>query len=99
MKHVKACGGLLSRVQWRGPGARRLKLKHAWQWFVLLLMMEGCSQAVTNLMWTVVDWVASGSRPCIKGTLKRQPNLVRDFGLRLSSCVTSHISCPGWRNG
>ena len=39
-------------------------------------LLTGC----TNLIWTVVDCVASGSGPCIKDTLKCQPNLVCGFG-------------------
>ena len=49
-----------------------------------------------NLIWAVVDWVASGSRPC-KNT--NTGNLAHDFGVKLSPCMCSHISCPGWRNG
>ena len=41
----------------------------------------------TNLIWTVVNWVTSGSGPCINGTHKCQPNLADDFGVKLSSCM------------
>ena len=53
----------------------------------------------TNLIRTVVDWVASGSGPCINGTVINARNLAHDFGVKLSSYMCSHISCPGWRNG
>ena len=52
----------------------------------------------TNLIGTVVDCVASGSGPCINGTINSR-NLACDFGVKLSPCMCSHISCPGWRNG
>ena len=29
----------------------------------------------TSLIWTVVDWVASGSGPCISGTHKHLNNI------------------------
>ena len=43
----------------------------------------------TNLIWTVVDWVASGSGPCIKGTHKRQK-----FSL-VHACVTTLAALAG----
>ena len=46
VKHVKASGGLLSEYSVMDPERRRLKLKHAWHWFVLLLTTAGRSQAV-----------------------------------------------------
>ena len=51
---------------------RRVKLKHAWNWFVLLPTTAGRSQAVLNLIGMVVDCVASGSGPRISGAHKRQ---------------------------
>ena len=26
-------------------------------------------------------------------------NLAHDSGVKLSPCMCSHVSCPGWRNG
>ena len=52
----------------------------------------------TNLIGKVVDCVASGSGPCIKGTHKCQ-KFSTWFGVKLSRCMCSHISCPSWRNG
>ena len=46
VKHVKASGGLLSECSVRDPERRRVKLKHAWHWFVLLPTTAGRSQAV-----------------------------------------------------
>ena len=46
VKHVKASGGLLSECSVMDPERRRLKLKHAWHWFVLLPTTAGRSQAV-----------------------------------------------------
>ena len=41
----KTSGGLLSECDIGDPKQRRLKLKHAWHWFVLLPMTVGQSQA------------------------------------------------------
>ena len=43
---VKAGGRLLSEYSVGEPERRRLKLKHAWHWFVLLPTTAGHSQAV-----------------------------------------------------
>ena len=47
---------------------------------------------LTNLIcqrWlAVVDWVASGSGPCI---LKHTRNLAHDFSVKLSPCMYSHV--------
>ena len=53
----------------------------------------------TKLIWTVVDWVTSGSGPCINSTHKHPRYLAHDFGIKLSPCMCSHVSCPGWRSG
>ena len=43
---VKAGGGLRLEYSVGDPERRRLKLKHAWNWFVLLPTTAGRSQAV-----------------------------------------------------
>ena len=60
--------------------------------------LTGCK----TLMWTVVevvDLVTAGSQPCINSPHKHPRNLAHDFGVKLSPCMSSHVSCPGWRNG
>ena len=54
VKHVKASGELLSVCSFGDPEQRRLKLKYAWHWFVLLPTMA-CRPLIggTNLMSTV----------------------------------------------
>ena len=56
-------GGLLSDYSVEDPERRRLKLKHAWHWFVLLPTTGRSLTGGTNLIGTVVDCVASGSGP------------------------------------
>ena len=60
-------------------------------WFVLLPTMGGRGTDLISMV------VASGNRPCINGTQKHR-NLAHDFGVKRSSCMCSHVSCPGWRN-
>ena len=62
VKHVKASGGLTVRVQRRRPEQRRLKLKRAWELNSGLWFTDDSRPLTgsTNLIWTVVDWVASG---------------------------------------
>ena len=82
-------------MQRQEPGGRRLKLKHAW---------HDCAStddgspltAGTNLIWTVVGRVASGERAMDHETaLRNARNLAHDFGVTLSPCMCSHVSCPG----
>ena len=71
VKHVPdTSGGLLTECSIGDPKRRRLKLKHAWHWFVLLPTTAGLSQVV-------VDWVASRvefqvGEPYIDGSHKHQ---------------------------
>ena len=43
VKHEKVSGELLSECNFGDPERRRLKLKYAWHWFVLLPTMAGRS--------------------------------------------------------
>ena len=56
VKHVKASGGLLSECSVMDPERRRLKLKHAWHWFVLSTDDGRPLTGGANLIWTVVDY-------------------------------------------
>ena len=68
MEHVlEASRGLLSEGV---PKRRRLKLKHAWHRFVLLLMTAGISQAVVDWVTSRVGFQVGG--PCTNGTHKHQ---------------------------
>ena len=96
VKHVKASGGLLSEYSIGDPEQRQLKLKHAWHWFVRASTNDGRPLiGGTNLIWMVVDWVASGSGPCTNGTHKCPRNLAHDFGVSPRMC--NHVSYPSWR--
>ena len=68
VKHVKpASGRLLSESR---PGAKTTEVE-ACVALVCASTDDGRSlTGGTNLIWTVVDWVASGSGPCINGTHK-----------------------------
>ena len=69
VKHVKASGRLLQR--W-GPGAKTTEVE-ARVALVCASTDDGRPlTGSTKLIRTVVDWVASGSGPCINGTHKRQ---------------------------
>ena len=62
----------LVRVQRRGPGAKTTEVEAR---VALVCASTDDGRPLTggtNLIWTVVDWVASGSRPRINGTHKRQ---------------------------
>ena len=63
VKYVKASGGLLTptvRVQRRGPGAKRTEVE-AHVALVCASTDDGRPlTGSTNLIWMVVDWVASG---------------------------------------
>ena len=69
LKHVKASGGLLQR---RGPGAKMTEVEAR---VALVCASADDGRPLTggtNFIRMVVDWVASGSGPCINGTHKRQ---------------------------
>ena len=62
----------LVRVQRRGPGAKATEVEAR---VALVCASTDDGRPLTggtNLIWTVVDWVASGCRPRINGTHKRQ---------------------------
>ena len=71
VKHVKpASGGLLSESS--GPRAKTTEVEAR---VALVCASTDDGRPLTggtNLIWTVVDWVTSGSGPCINGTHKRQ---------------------------
>ena len=78
-------------MQYRGPGAKTTEVEARVALFCASTddgrPLTGCE----NLIWTVVDWVAGRMQ---NGIHKRH-----DFGVKLSPCMCSHVSCPGWRNG
>ena len=62
----------LVRVQHWGPGAKTTEVEAR---VALVCASTDDGRPLTggtNLIWTVVDWVTSGSRPRINGTHKRQ---------------------------
>ena len=73
--HVKASAWqwrATVRVQRRGPEAKSTEVE-ARMALVCASTDDGRPlTGGTNLVWTEVDWVASGSGPCINGTHKRQ---------------------------
>ena len=44
-----------------------------------------------SVLWTLVDWVASGTGPCINGR-----NLAHDFGVKCSPCMCALLE---WKGG
>ena len=83
------------RVQHRGPGAKITEVEAR---VALVCASTNDGRPLiggTNLIWTVVDWVASGSGPCTNGTHKCPRNLAHDFGV--SPCMCNHVSYPSWR--
>ena len=94
MKHCHWCEGwrrATVRAQRREPGAKMTEVEARVE-LVCASTDDGRS------LRAVVDCVASGSGPCINGTHKRQ-KFSSWFGVRLSPCMCSHVSSPGWRNG
>ena len=56
----------------------------------------GHSQAV--LIWTVFEVASGKSLSCMAWTaLINARNSAHDFIIKLSPCMCSYISCPGWR--
>ena len=93
--------------QWRSDcqsAVSATRSKDDWSWSMrgnLILVCASTDDSrpltgSTNLIWIVVDWVAS-SWGYTYTALKRQ-KLSSRFRCKLSSCMCSHISCPGWRN-
>ena len=67
-------------------------------WFVLLPTINGSLlTGDTNLIRTVIE-IASGTRGHVQTALINARNSAHDFGVKLSPCMCSHISGPGWRN-
>ena len=87
-------------MQRRGPGAKTTEVDARVALFCASTNNGRPLTGGTNLHGRCrVDWVASGSGPCINGTHKRPRNLVHEFGVKLSPCMCSDVSCTAWRNG
>ena len=79
------------RVQHRQPVTKMTEV-------VLLPTINGrVLTGSTNLILTVVE-IASGKGHA-KTALVNTRNLPQHFSVKLTTCMYSHISCPGWKNG
>ena len=90
--HVKANGGLLSECS--GPGVKTTEVEAC---MALVCACTDDGQAVQIQYNYYGRWLTGSLQvpgPCINAR-----NLAHDFGVKLSRCMCSHASCPGWRNG
>ena len=81
----------MEKVQRRGPGAKTTEVEVRMALVCASTDYGSLLKGHTNLVSTV--------RLCINSTHKCLKFIAHDFGVKLSACMCSHVSCPGWRNG
>ena len=87
MKHVKGQWRATVRVQRRGPGAKTTEVEAR---VALVGASTDDGRPLTggsNLVWTVVDWVASGTGPCINGRY-----LTHNFGVATLAALAGEMA-------